>query len=84
MSAEAFGSWNQKKAFEPKKYPKTPDQEQAIRDKLSLSFMFSALSEEEQDIVISAMQERVTAPKETVIKEGDEGDCLYVVGQGTL
>lgn len=49
-----------------------------------MAFMFQALSEEEKDIVIAAMQEKVTEPKECVIKEGDEGDCLFVVGQGTL
>lgn len=46
--------------------------------------MFKSLDETEKDIVIAAMEEKVTEPKEVVIKEGDEGDCLYVVGQGTL
>lgn len=46
--------------------------------------MFKSLGEDEKDIVISAMEEKITEPKEVVIKEGDEGDCLYVVGQGTL
>jgi cAMP-dependent protein kinase regulator len=30
------------------------------------------------------MEEKVTETKEHVIKEGEEGDCLYVVGSGTL
>jgi len=84
VSAEAFGTWNTKKAFEPPKYPKTPEQEKTIREKLNKSFMFQSLSEGEKDIVIAAMQERITEPKEVVIQEGDEGDCLYVVAQGTL
>lgn len=84
MSAEAFGTWNQRKGFEPKNYPKTKEQETAIRDKLNNAFMFASLDEGEKDIVIAAMEEKVTEPKEVVIKEGDEGDCLYVVGQGTL
>jgi cAMP-dependent protein kinase regulator len=84
VSAEAFGSWNKQKAFEPKKFEKTPEQESAIRDKLNMAFMFSALDEKEKDIVIAAMQERVAQAKEHIIDQGDEGDCLYVIGQGTL
>lgn len=30
------------------------------------------------------MEEKKCFKNEAVIKEGDEGDCLYVVGQGTL
>lgn len=46
--------------------------------------MFSALDENEKNIVIAAMEEKITIPKEKLIVEGDEGDCLYVVGSGTL
>lgn len=49
-----------------------------------MSFMFSALDEREKEIVITAMEEKITMPREKVINEGDEGDCLYVVGSGTL
>lgn len=80
VSAEAFGSWNKKKAFEPKKFAKTPEQETAIRDKLNMAFMFSALDENEKDIVIAAMEEKVAQPKEYVITQGEEGDCLFVIG----
>lgn len=84
VSAEAFGAWNQRKAFEPKVHEKTPESEAAIREKLNMCFMFSALDEKEKDIVIAAMEECVTDTKQNVITEGDEGDCLYVVGSGTL
>ena len=30
------------------------------------------------------MEECITVSKEKVIEEGDEGDCLFVVGSGTL
>lgn len=49
-----------------------------------MAFMFSALDENEKNIVIAAMEEKITETKEKVICEGDEGDCLYVVGSGTL
>ncbi len=84
VSAEAFGSWNQRKAFEPKVHEKSEESKVAIREKLNMCFMFSALDENEKDIVIAAMEEKITETKEHVINEGDEGDCLYVVGSGTL
>jgi cAMP-dependent protein kinase regulator len=84
VSAEAFGAWNQRKKFEAKTYPKTKEQELAIREKLENAFMFKNLDASEKEIVIAAMEEKVTEPKEVVIKEGDEGDCLFVVSQGTL
>ena len=46
--------------------------------------MFSGLDEKEKQIVVDAMQEKLTSAGEVVIKEGDEGDSLYVVGSGTL
>ena len=57
VSAEAFGVWNQKGSFVPKVVPKSEEAKAAIREKLSLAFMFSALSESEQVIVIDAMEE---------------------------
>lgn len=49
-----------------------------------MSFMFSSLDESEKAIIVSAMEEKVVPAKFKVIVEGDEGDCLYVVGSGTL
>jgi cAMP-dependent protein kinase regulator len=46
--------------------------------------MFSGLDEREKQIVVDAMEEKKCFKKEVVIKEGDEGDCLFVVAQGTL
>ena len=48
------------------------------------SFMFSGLDDNEKAIVVDAMDEKKCFKKEVVIKEGDEGNCLYIVGTGTL
>lgn len=53
-------------------------------DKIQNAFMFSGLDESEKQIVVDAMQEQNAITGEVVIKEGDEGDSLYVVGSGTL
>ena len=52
---------------------------QKIRDRLTTTFMFSALDEKESNIVIDAMEEYKVNAGETVIKEGDRGDELFVV-----
>ena len=46
--------------------------------------MFSALDENEKNVVIDAMEECKIGANEVVIQEGDQGDCLYVIGTGTL
>lgn len=46
--------------------------------------MFSALNPEELSIVLDAMQNVKKSAGDLVIREGDEGDCLYVVESGVL
>lgn len=84
VSAEAFGVWNQKAAFKPKVVAKADNDKLAIREKLNMAFMFQALDESEKDIIVDAMEECKIAVNDPVIVEGTEGDCLYVIGSGTL
>lgn len=63
---------------------KSEASKKAIREKLNQSFMFNKLDEGEQIIVINAMEELTVPAGNTVIREGDEGDCMFVVGNGTL
>ena len=46
--------------------------------------MFSGLNESEKVIVVDAMEEKNCFKGEAVIKEGDEGDVLYIIDSGTL
>lgn len=58
VSAEAYGQWNQKKAFTPPDHAKTDEQKQRLKQTLSKSFMFSALEEKDMQLVLGAMEER--------------------------
>jgi cAMP-dependent protein kinase regulator len=49
-----------------------------------MSFMFSALDENELEVVIDAMDERKAVAGENIIVEGESGNELYVVEEGTL
>jgi cAMP-dependent protein kinase regulator len=84
VSAEVFGKWNKKGDFKAPKYEKTAAVREALKKRIEQAFMFSALNPEELGIVLDAMQNVKKATGEQVIREGDEGDCLYVVESGVL
>lgn len=46
--------------------------------------MFSALDETELKIVVDAIEEIKGGPGDVIIKEGDQGDCMYVLEEGEL
>jgi len=84
VSAEAYGQWNQKKAFTPPDHPKTDEQKQRLKQTLNKSFMFSALEEKDMQLVLGAMKECKVEAGEKVINEGDNGDFLFVIEKGAL
>jgi cAMP-dependent protein kinase regulator len=76
--------FNKKGQFVPKVFQKDHDIEEALRQKLNESFMFRALEVQDLKIVIDAMQEVQVEKGQIVINQGDDGDVLYFVFQGTL
>jgi cAMP-dependent protein kinase regulator len=46
--------------------------------------MFSSLDPKEMNIVVDAMKEKIAKAGETIIKQGEDGDNLFVVESGTL
>ncbi|CAD8044763.1 unnamed protein product [Paramecium primaurelia] len=84
ISAEAYGQYNRKESFQPRVIVKSQQQKEIISKRLSQSFMFASLDSREKDIVIDAMEERSYNVDDWVIKQGDNGDNLYVVDQGEL
>lgn len=84
VSAEVYGRFNQKKDYVPKVVQKSEGQKARIRDRLDKAFMFNALDEKEKQIIIDAMEVKEFRAGETVIKQGDSGEVLYVVDEGKL
>ena len=83
-SAEAFGAFNKKEDFKAIVVPKSETAKAAIMEKVNKGFMFSGLDDKEKKIVVDAMDERQCFKGDVVIKEGDEGDVLYIIDSGTL
>ena len=84
VSAEAYGQWNKKENFIPRIVQKTDEQIERLLTRLNNSFMFAGLDERDKQIIVFAMEEKKVIAGETVIKQGDDGNVLFVVGTGTL
>jgi len=84
VSAEAYGQWNQKKAFTPPSYPKTSEQLERLSGTLMKSFLFSELDKSDMNLILLAMREQNFSAGTKVINEGDDGDYLFVIESGTL
>lgn len=83
VSAEVYGIFNEKKAFEPKVVPKTEEQIERIQTKVLKSFIFNSLDDKELKTVVDAMEEFTCKEGEEVIKQGDPGSVLYIIEKGT-
>mmetsp|Transcript_63025 Transcript_63025/g.138093 ORF Transcript_63025/g.138093 Transcript_63025/m.138093 type:complete len:434 (-) Transcript_63025:104-1405(-) len=83
VSAEAYGAWNQKAAFVPPVYEKTADQKERIEKCLASNFLFHALEKKDLATIILAFQEKAVEPGETVIQEGDDGQSMFLIEEGS-
>ncbi|KAM3144484.1 hypothetical protein pb186bvf_003353 [Paramecium bursaria] len=84
ISAEVFGTHNKRENYIPKFVEKADDQKLKISNRLNQAFMFAALEVKEKQIVINAMEIKSYKPNDWIIKQGEEGDFLYVVDSGEL
>ena len=53
-----------------------------IKFYFSKSFLFRDFQDEEQNILIDSLVEEHCYPNQTIIKEGQLGDCMYFVEEG--
>jgi cAMP-dependent protein kinase regulator len=84
VSAEAYGTFNPKKDFVPKFIKKNEDQIQRIKNKILQSFIFSNVEPKDVNVIIDAMEEKIFQDGEHVIKQGENGECLYIIESGDL
>lgn len=84
VSAEVYGQFNQKGNFIAKVVPKSNEQRERIMKRVNTSFLFNSLEDKDLSTVIDAMEEKKFNKGENVITQGENGDVLYLVDQGTL
>ncbi|EPR60602.1 cAMP-dependent protein kinase regulatory subunit [Toxoplasma gondii ME49] len=84
VSAEAYGEWNKRKKFVAPVYPKTAEQKERITKVIESSFLFSSLDIEDLETVINAFQEVSVKKGTVIIRQGDDGDRLYLIETGEV
>ena len=84
VSAEAYGEFNKRESFVARSIPKSEDQIQRIKARITHSFLFNNLDGKDLGIVINAMDEKKFKAGQNVITQGEDGDCLYVIEEGHL
>ena len=84
VSAEVYGKYNPKGNFNPKIVPKDQATQSKIRELLSNSFLFRHLDSNDMEVIVNAMQIRQFQSEEPVIRQGEDGFELYIVGEGQL
>ena len=84
ISAEAFGKFNKKKEFKIRVIKKTEQQKEKIKNKCLTCFLFNNFDELEISNIVDACEEKKFKKNEFVIKQGDNGDNLYIIESGEL
>lgn len=84
VSAEAYGDWNKKIEFVPTVYAKSGEQTARIRGVLERCFLFNTLDEGDVAILIGAMVEVRAEPGQRLIREGEDGDAMFLIEQGVF
>merc|ERR1712216_404819 len=84
VSAEAYGKWNERKAFTPPVYEKPEDLKTKIQKVLAESFLFANLEAKDMSVIIDAMQTEGCEKGTRLIEQGDDGDHLYVIEAGQM
>jgi cAMP-dependent protein kinase regulator len=84
VSAEVYGDYNKKGDFKAPVIPKSEEVKQQIIKILNNSFLFNHLEEKEKNVVALAMKKVEVPSGEYIIKQGDDGNDLYVVESGNL
>mmetsp|Transcript_100846 Transcript_100846/g.252827 ORF Transcript_100846/g.252827 Transcript_100846/m.252827 type:complete len:980 (-) Transcript_100846:61-3000(-) len=84
VSEEAYGAFNQRKAYEPKIIAKDAEQKARIREVLMQCWMFRSHTPENMNLIIDAMSEKVVEKGVKLIQQGDEGSVMWVIETGIL
>ncbi|GIX63171.1 cAMP-dependent protein kinase regulatory subunit [Babesia caballi] len=83
VSAEVFGAHNNPDLFVAPVHPKTPEQAERIKNSVLKCFLFSSVDPKDVDVLVGAFESNDVSAGTVVIQQGDYGDKLYLVEDGT-
>ena len=79
-------AWNQDEAidydFNANVIEKSPEEYVRLAKMVQANFMFQHLSPSQKDRIFKVMTMKNVSSGEMIIKEGDEGDCMYIIDKG--
>eukprot|EP00931_Biecheleriopsis_adriatica_P083411 TRINITY_DN5700_c1_g1_i1.p1 TRINITY_DN5700_c1_g1~~TRINITY_DN5700_c1_g1_i1.p1 ORF type:complete len:1189 (+),score=234.43 TRINITY_DN5700_c1_g1_i1:145-3711(+) len=85
VSAEAYGAWNNRRAaFVPPRFPKTDEQNTACIQAFHNCPLFSHVELFVIETVVRAMPLEPHQPGETILKQGEDGDSLFILLEGKV
>ena len=84
VSAEVYGVYNKKEDFVPKVIEKDLETKDQIRQLLNKNFLFSQIEVEDKEIIINAMERRLVVANAMIIKQGDDGNEMFIVASGSF
>jgi cAMP-dependent protein kinase regulator len=84
VSAEAYGAFNQREAFQKKIVPKNDEQKARIREVLSHSWMFKSHNDDSISTIVDAMTEKIVEKDVRIVQQGEDGNVMWVIEEGIL
>jgi cAMP-dependent protein kinase regulator len=70
--------------FKARYVKKTDEQVFRIQNKVLNALIFRCMEDKDFDLIIGALEEKIYDRNEVVIKQGDNGDYMYIVESGVL
>jgi len=84
VSAEAYGAFNERRAYQPKIIEKDEKQKRRLQNVLRECWLFKNMPQESLNIIVNAMSEKIVPPDMRLIQQGQDGDVMWVIEQGKL
>lgn len=84
ISGEVYGKYNKKSSFKPVFIEKDKSICERLEKRLSGQWMFEALECKDRETLVGCMKEESYKENDLVIKEGEEGNSLYIIEKGTF
>jgi cAMP-dependent protein kinase regulator len=82
ISEETFGLFNKKQSVTLAEIPKSAESHLLIKSLIRNSILFQNLDWKDEEQLIKTMSEKTFQAGQTVIKEGEDGEELFIVDSG--
>ncbi|CAN0495965.1 unnamed protein product, partial [Ectocarpus sp. 8 AP-2014] len=64
--------------------PKSAEERACILQAIKTNFLFEHTTDKQNKVLVDAMRKRKVKAGEWVIRQGDKGDCFFIIDKGTF